>query len=287
MAHQINRFPQNPIIRPGMDERMGTNINGPSLILAPDWLPNKLGRYYLYFGHHQGLYIRLAYADWLEGPWTIYSPGTLQLEETPCRQHIASPDVHVDHDAQQIRMYYHGVLEPYAQKSFVALSKDGIHFQSGQEVLGESYLRVFHYDGWHYALGMPGIFYRSKSGLTGFEQGPTLFTEDMRHSALRLVGDRLHVYYTVVHERPESILHTSIDLRPDWHDWQTGPVEVVLQPETDYEGGNLPLEASERGSVHHPVRHLRDPYIYEEEGKLYLLYSVAGESGLGIALITE
>ena len=58
-----------------MDDRMGDNINGPSLIRVPDWIPSALGKYYLYFAHHQGTYIRLAYADQLEGPWRLYSPG--------------------------------------------------------------------------------------------------------------------------------------------------------------------------------------------------------------------
>ena len=55
---------------------MGSNINGPSLIRVPDWLPNPLGKYYLYFAHHKGEYIRLAYADDLSGPWTTYEAGT-------------------------------------------------------------------------------------------------------------------------------------------------------------------------------------------------------------------
>jgi hypothetical protein len=285
----VRRFPENPIIRPGMDAaqggRIGSNINGPSLIQTPGWLPNRLGRYYLYFGDHHGTYIRLAYADRLEGPWTVYTPGTLQLEQCPCQDHIASPDVHVDHITRQIRMYYHGPVNAREQKSFVALSGDGISFQSEREVLGSSYFRVFQYGGWHYALGMPGIFYRSKDGLSGFEEGPTLFSPHMRHSALRLERDRLWIYYTNAYDCPESILRTSIDLQPDWHAWQTTPVEQVLEPETDYEGGLLPLEASERGFIEIPVRQLRDPCIYEEEGRVYLLYAVAGENGLAIAEI--
>lgn len=62
------RCPSNPIIRPEMDRSIGGNINGPSLIRAPYWLPNRLGKYYLYFAHHRGTYIRLAYADHLAGP---------------------------------------------------------------------------------------------------------------------------------------------------------------------------------------------------------------------------
>jgi hypothetical protein len=65
-----------------MDERMGTNINGPSLIRVPGFVAQPLGKYYLYFAHHKGSYIRLAYADNVEGPYTVYTPGALQLSES-------------------------------------------------------------------------------------------------------------------------------------------------------------------------------------------------------------
>jgi hypothetical protein len=79
---RIARLPGNPIIRPHMDARMGTNINGPSLIRVPHWIDDPLGTYYLYFADHKGHYIRLAYADRLEGPWRMYEPGTLQLAQS-------------------------------------------------------------------------------------------------------------------------------------------------------------------------------------------------------------
>jgi len=92
---EVRRFDQNPIVRPEMlPGRDGDNINGPSLILVPSWITNRLGNYYLYFAHHSGKYIRLAFADRLEGPWRIYVPGTLALAEAGgCKGHIASPDV--------------------------------------------------------------------------------------------------------------------------------------------------------------------------------------------------
>ena len=34
------------------------------------------------------------------------------------------------------------------------------------------------------------------------------------------------------------------------------------------------------------VNQLRDPAIFEENGEVYLLYAVAGESGIGIARLT-
>src|SRR6476659_450609 len=102
------RLAANPIIRPNMDRKMGDNINGPSLIKVPDWIERPLGRYYLYFAHHDGRYIRLAYADDLHGAWWTHAPGELQLADAHFAGHIASPDVHVDHGYRQIRLYYHG-----------------------------------------------------------------------------------------------------------------------------------------------------------------------------------
>lgn len=297
----VRRFPTNPIITPEMDAAIGRNINGPSLIRVPDWLPHRLGRYYLYFAHHQGEFIRLAYADDLAGPWTVYAPGTLQLEQTPCHGHIASPDVHVDDENRRIVMYYHGPAlsraeqerEPLTQRypflggqrSFVATSAGGIHFESQREVLGPSYFRVFRYEGWVYALGMPGIFFRSRNGFTDFEMGPILFGRDQRHTAVKVDGDTLTVFYSVAGDCPEHILASTIDMRPDWMAWQPSPPVSVIQPETEYEGVALPLVASQRGAIHERARQLRDPAIYEEDGHTYLLYSVAGESGIAIAEI--
>ncbi len=68
---EIERFDTNPIIHhymEGLEGRVGDNINGPSLIRVPDWLEDPLGKYYLYFAHHGGYHIRLAYADAMEDP---------------------------------------------------------------------------------------------------------------------------------------------------------------------------------------------------------------------------
>jgi hypothetical protein len=293
----FRRFPSNPIITPEMDERLGANINGPSLIRVPEWLPNPLGRYYLYFAHHQGTYIRLACADELEGPWRIFTPGTLQLAQTACMEHIASPDVHVDDANRRIVMYFHGPVPGLSataevgwganQRSFAATARDGIRFEAQREPLGPSYFRVFRYGGWTYALSMPGIFLRSRDGFTNFEEGPTLFNPNMRHAALRCVGDQLFVCYSAVGDCPEHIKLATIDLRPDWMEWKPTAPESMLLPETDYEGVDLPLQPSGRGAIHERARQLRDPGIYEEASsggkRIYLLYSVAGESGIAIA----
>lgn len=284
---KVERLPNNPIITPNMDGRMGDNINGPSLIRVPDWVDGPLGRYYLYFAHHKGGYIRLAFADRLRGPWATYEPGVLDLADAHCQGHIASPDVHIDHGRREIRMYYHGPVPGKGQQSKVALSGDGLHFAARPEDLGTSYFRAFRWNGCTYALGMPGVFYRSEDGLTGFEQGPALFTERMRHSALMLDGDILSVFYSNAGDCPECILRATVRLTPDWMGWTASEPEVILEPETDYEGANLPLEPSVRGWSPERVRQLRDPCIYREGDDTYLLYSTAGESGIAIARLLE
>ncbi len=62
----------------------------------------------------------------------------------------------------------------------------------------------------------------------------------------------------------------------------SAPVEV-LRAERVWEGGHLPVEPSQRGAIDVPVNQLRDPAIYEEDGRTYLLYAVAGERGIAIA----
>ncbi len=283
---KVDRLPANPIIRPHMDGRMGDNINGPSLIRVPDWLPDPLGKYYLYFADHRGDYIRLAYADQVGGPWQVYEPGTLRLESAHCIDHVASPDVHVDADSRRIRMYYHGVSSEGGQRSRVALSDDGIGFTAQPEPLGAPYFRVFTWRGSHYALAMPGIFYRSPDGLRGFEIGPTLFSPHMRHLAVRIVGETLHVFYSNAGDCPERILHATVEMGDDWLKWTASEPHLVIEPEESYEGAALPLRPSVRGLAPEPVRELRDPAIFEEDGQVYLLYSVAGEQGIAIGRIS-
>lgn len=296
-----------PIIRPNMDRRMGDNINGPSLIRAPQWLPNRLGEFYLYFADHKGSYIRLAAADHLLGPWNMHEPGALQLAQTAFPKsgaefdptlgtarkrghvypHIASPDAIVDGQSRQIRLYFHGQLYDGRQVSRVATSNDGVNFEAGEEILSTSYLRMVHLDdveepGW-YGMSMPGIIYRSDDGLGGFEQGPQLFADTMRHCALLRRDDTLWVFWSNAGDAPERIFVSPIELSGDWRSWTAGEHREVLRPVYDWEGANLPIAPSVRGFAPEPVHELRDPAIFEDNGNAYLLYTVQGERGIAIA----
>ncbi len=296
-ASVVYRVEANPIIypdMPGFEGKDGRNINGPSLIRVPAWVKRPLGKYYLYFAHHHGTYIRLAYADALQGPWKIHRGGVLSLPEAPGRQHIASPDVHVDPVRKEIRMYFHQPGPKQSpipgQVSFVALSSDGLNFVARPEVLGKFYFRVFRHGDWYYAFAKndnkDGIIYRSKDGLTRFEKGPH-YIPGVRHTAMWVAADTLYLLYTKVGDTPERILLSTIDLTKDWQAWQVSEPQVVLEPKENYEGVRLPLVPSRYGSTNGPVRQLRDPAVFEEEGRRYLLYCVAGEQGIAIAELKQ
>jgi len=311
---EIKRLPANPIISPTSHPAAGNNINGPSLIRVPEWVKEPLGRYYLYFAHHKGKSIRLAYSDSIEGPYRWHEPGALALEDSlfpveihqkdlpekvrthyqsleaagdnPFYAHIASPDAITVPEAEEIRLYYHGMLPDGRQATRVAVSKDGLGFEPLPEIITRPYLRMFQYENHWYGMAMPGVFYRSVDGLTKFEQGPSLFNQHMRHAALMIHDDLLLVFWTQVGDTPERILLSSIRITDSWHEWQASEPIEVLRPETLWEGADLPLEPSVRGATETPANQLRDPAIYSENGKIWLLYAVAGEYGIGISEVT-
>lgn len=310
-----------PIITPDNHPSIGVNIQGPSLIRVPEWIKDPLGRYYLYFADHKGKYIRLAYADALTGPWQVHVLGSLHLKDSlfptepppvpadggatanksglgyvPGKRthdfiteatttHIASPDVHVNDEDRRIIMYFHG-LESFAQQATrVAVSENGIDFTAHPEILGRTYFRVFKRPDAVYALAMPGQLYRSQDGYTGFEEGPRIFNPDMRHAALLQRGDTLYVFWTQVGDAPESILLSKIDLSRDWTTWRESKPVTIVRPELPWEGADAPIEPSIRSTAYGHVNQLRDPAIYEEDGDVYLLYAIAGESGIALARI--
>ena len=130
---------------------------------------------------------------------------------------------------------------------------------------------------------MPGQFYRSKDGMRGFEPGQILFNPDMRHSAVMKRAGELWVFWTRVGEAPERILLSRIDLTDDWHGWKDNAPVEILRPERSWEGADAPLVPSVRSTAYGTVNQLRDPAIFAEGGRIYLLYAIAGESGIAIA----
>ena len=315
---RATRLLDRPIITPALDPSIGRNIQGPSIIRVPDWVGQRLGRYYLYFADHKGSFIRLAYADAVTGPWRIHRPGALRLEdsqfltsppvvdddevrrleqryaargvrlghgvvEEATAPHIASPEVVVDEARRVIRMYFHGLEGVAHQVTRVAHSADGLRFDVSERSVGPSYLRTFVWEGQTYAMTMPGQFYRAIDGVSRFEAGPRRFNPNMRHSALLVRDGFLYVFWTQVGDAPERILLSTIDLAGDWLAWRESEPAEVLRPERVWEGAAAPLKPSVRSTAYGTVNQLRDPAILEDRGRTYLLYAVAGESGIALA----
>jgi len=305
MTPRARRIGDGPLIRPNMDGRMGANINGPSVIAAPPWLERPLARFYLYFADHRGCYIRLALADRVEGPWRMHEAGCLDVTQSHfCVErprdpgpppagtepgedwlypHVASPDVHIDIAERRVRMYFHGLMPDGSQATRLALSSDGLRFETRPKVLGPSYFRVFRHGAWTYAHAFRNRLYRSADSLGGFEAGPAPFDPATRHAALLVQGDLAHVFWTRIGDQPERILHAPMILTSNWNDWHLGTVSELLRPLQDWEGADRPLVPSARGAVDEPVHQLRDPCIFEAGGRRWLLYVVAGESGIALA----
>ena len=319
------RLKQNPLITVETSRSLGDNVNGPSIIRVPSWIPHPLGRYYAYFGHHQGHFVRLAYADAVAGPWKIYEPGVVPVAETafyrpqpdppdgPVDQfytHVASPEIYVDEARQRLVLWTHGwwtdgqrwplgLAEArawarqngYGQFTQSSESTDGLHFALRPAITKVSYLRVFPLDGYLYGMARLGQLLRSTDPLAAFEIGANPFdggpyAERVRHVATLLRGRTLFVFFTGIGDAPERLMLSTIDLAVDWKSWKASPPVELLRPEAPYECPGLPNVPSAAGEIEGPARQLRDPAIFEEAGKTYLFYSICGEQGLAAAQLT-
>ena len=324
-AQNAARFPENPLVSVSTSDSLGDNVNGPSVIRVPGWIPHPLGRYYMYFAHHKGAYIRLAYSNSLAGPWKIYEPGVLNVRDTifyrpqpdPPKSpstlytHVASPEIFIDNANKRLVMYVHGMwtdLKPwpsdpatalkwmrdnhYAQYTQTTVSRDGIHFDPRPGItLKTSYLRAFRGNGSYYGMARLGVLARTNDPLATFELGPNPFANGpyagrVRHVAVLLRGNTLYVFFSAIGDAPEKILLSTIPLTDDWSTWKASTPLEVLAPREPYECPNLPVTPSKAGESEGPENALRDPAVFEENGRVTLFYSVCGEQGIGAADVT-
>lgn len=310
-----------PIITKKMPIR-DSNMNGPSMVRIPSWIPasekaDPDAQYYLYFASHWGRHIKMAWSSNIEGPYTIFNPGkgVFDLDTYSCpgnltlNNHIASPDILIDNKNKKFIMYFHTGNAIWngdtidKQKTVVATSSFGLDFNDGLEdvVICPFYARVFEYNKHLYALTKEGLYMASdlffpwKHKQIFSKLNPHLWRHvaepfsavplDERHFAVLKDASNLHVMYSRISTSPEHIEYSTIALQNFEKLWKvTEPVDI-LYPEYDWEGVNYPKEPSEIG-LKKDVNELRDPDLFrDKDGQIYLLYTGAGESEIGIARI--
>ncbi|HEX7708736.1 MAG TPA: hypothetical protein VF701_19905, partial [Thermoanaerobaculia bacterium] len=153
-------------------------------------------------------------------------------------------------------------------------------------IISKSYLRVFRWDDAFYGICKDGnsgwgMLLRSSDGLTDFEPCGR-FIRRMRHAAVLLRDRTLVVFYSRVGDAPERIVAATVDLAEPWERWRDSEPVEVLRPEEPYEGVAFRNVRSRYGAAVQ-VHQLRDPFVFDDGPRLFLIYSIAGESGLAMA----
>jgi hypothetical protein len=159
------------------------------------------GTFHMYFAHHKGRSIRMAWADDLAGPWRMHPDPVLALadslfepEDPPpdpalpqpdwvaglkgdyLYAHIASPDVHIDAASRarkgRLVMYYHGLLRDGDQQSRVAFNDDGLTFTPRAPLIGPPYMRAARLNGVMYLSMWAGQLAQARDWTGPFDLAP-------------------------------------------------------------------------------------------------------------------
>ena len=274
------------------NKKDGNNINGPSFIKVPEFVCNPLGKYYMYFGHHNGKYIRMAYSEEnIMGPYILFNEGkgVLSLENTPGHGHISSPDVVIDEKNKNFILYYHC---PYKNKNgkspqttFIAHSKDGLHFESTNIKISFPYFRHFEYKNEIYGIAMNNfvgsILYKHNNGVF-IEYGKLL--PKSRHTCGLNYNEKVYIFYSTIGDCPEHIYVCEIDII-EQNNIIVKNKRTLVYPDFEFEHANLSPMPSKYGSEYEKINQLRDPYTYVENELIYLFHTVCGEKGIALCNI--
>jgi hypothetical protein len=271
----------------GDKNSISNNINGPCIIKVPEFIENPLGKYYLYFGHHKGTYIRMAYSNNILGPYTLFKPGILDIKDTPGYDHIASPDVVIDFKNKRLILYYHCVFNngKTPQSTFYAYSTNGLNFQSHKINILYPYFRYFTYHDSEYGIAMYkhiGSIILKKNG-NEYEEFSELLPKS-RHTSVMIINDKIYIFYTIVGDCPEHIYYCQIT-NLEKNNVKTTEKISLVKPEFEYEHNNQKPIISCYGPIFTKINQLRDPYIFFDNDNFYIFYTVCGEKGIAVCRV--
>lgn len=239
----------------------GDDINGASVAKFN-------GAFYLYYSGHKSKFISLATSDKIDGDYKIIG-DVLNIKQTPCYDHIASPDIHVLNN--KIVMYFHGVTRD-GQKTFKATSIDGLKFGNISQTGTPYYHREFNFNNETFALcknkNIDSVLMRFNGSKYVFDRN---VLKGARHTSIITEND-LYIFYTLVGEAPERIYLSK--------NFEKG-IEI-MRPLHSWEGANMDLIPSKYGMAEGFCNELRDPFVIRDNGKLYLFYTFGGEKGIAV-----
>ena len=263
-----------------------------SVFPAHKYLDKPLGKYYMYYAAHDPpSEVALAYADKLEGPWTEYDANPIIRKEWEPHykvSHVSSPEAIWIDKEKKVFVYYHGENDV----TRYAVSTDGIRFGYGGEAVN---LRPF------------GIIESSYSRVSEF----SMPGKDSHYIMITMGNDRETFKTNPVGIRM-CYLSTSVDGRtwesdpkplltpPPGTDqitpgcyfrWKNrnfiiatanliggtrDPISNFYLYELDEKLQNPKLQGVllDRGIVAPEHRRLSSPAILEEDGKLYMFFTV-------------
>jgi len=269
------------IIIPDKLSKESDNINGPTVIKVPKWIKNPLAKYYMYFAHHKGTHIKLAFANNIFGPWNVFQKGVLSLNEIQGRDHLASPDIYFSNE--RIFMIYHSVYKKSVQLSSIAVSNDGLNFTPKTERFASFYFRRFVFKSEIYGFAKSensyGCIYKLVNNK--FQIVNNKFIYNLRHGSIIIENNKVYCYFTRIGDSPEKVLVCNINMDT----FNPSIFSTVIEPKYNWEGVNNKLEPSKFGMARSKFHQLRDPFVFKENNLKYLFYSVQGEAGIAVAEI--
>jgi len=274
------------------------NINGPVCLKTPDFIKNPVGKYLLYFAHHGGEFIRIAYSEEIFSGWKFLCHKINTVGEGKnFHDHVASPDIFIDSIENNIYMFFHSRIQgSRKQETFLSKSKDGINFTFVEENVNlPFYFRHVVNENRTLAVTKGGNLYinsispisnawRALNNVYSGESNKEVMHNkagSIRHASLIYYLKILIMFYTKIGDSPERIYAAKIVENKNGL-WLASNELEITRPEFNFEGSNLKAEASISGPSLQEENALRDPYVMWDGKDHFLFYACAGESGIAV-----
>lgn len=282
-------LPSNPEIT-----SRGENINGPTVMQLRFGI-HKRPFFVLFYANHKGKFIRVAVSKQPAGPFIRIRVWGLHWVWNPLAErwgHVASPES-VLVDGKRYLLSHSPSRRLPKQRTYAARLYLGLFSPRPRLTQLPAYARIFSWQKKMYAVANGGALYRiEQPGWKPREleidvreaiHSPALETSlRIRHPFILPIGENLVLFFTRRGDSPERILASLVVFNSDQSASVGKPIEV-LRPELRFEGSGIPTKASAGGIAKDSENAVRDPFVFELEGKYILYYSVQAERGIACA----